>query len=416
MARELERPVRETVTPSVLQRVVWAGANLNSFPQAATALKMLADIELSAKQIRRITEQVGQDRLEERRQSVAEFRNKPLMQRLTPPQDVEPPQLGVVMMDGGRYQRRDHFGEKDYEGSHWKEDKVGIVLQMHSAVHDSDPHPEFPAWLSRADVVREIASLGTAEAEKDAVSEAVSPAGKDGLSPPAHDAEPTDEQDDGFSEFSPQLVSREVIASSECGSDFAHHLEFVAWQQGVIAAPRMAFVADGASVNWTIHKQHFSQMTGILDLMHALSYAYRAAQAIDTSGKTSHQWAEAIWQGRVEEVIAALRAALEEGERPADQQEPLQRALTYYEHHRPRMNYPRYRQEGLPLTSSHIESTIKLINIRMKGSEKFFGQETGETLLQLRADSLCTSQPLQTFWPRWLGKQNGANRYRKLAA
>lgn len=416
MARELQRPVRETVTPSVLQKAVWAGANLNSFPQAATALKMLADIELSAKQIRRVTEQAGQDRLEERQQSVADFQKKPLMERLTSPEDVEPPQLGVVMMDGGRYQRRDHFGDEDYDGSHWKEDKVGIVLHMQSEAHHSDPHPEFPEWLCGADVVKEIASLGTAEAEKDAVSEAVCQAGKDGLSTPANDAEPTDEQDDGFSEFSPQLVSREVIASSECGSDFAHHLEFVAWQQGVIDAPRMAFVADGASVNWTIHKQHFSQMTGILDLMHALSYAYRAAHAIDASRKTSHKWAEAIWQGRVDDVITDLRAALEQDERPADQQEPLQRALTYYEHHRQRMNYPSYRQQGLPLTSSHIESTIKLINIRMKGSEKFFGKATGETLLQFRADSLCESQPLQAFWSRWLQKQNGANRYRKLAA
>lgn len=416
MAGELQRPVRETVTPSVLQKVVWAGANLTSFPQAAAALKMLADIGLSAKQIRRVTEQVGRDRLEERRQSVAEFRNKPLMQRLTPPQGVAAPQLGVVMMDGGRYQRRDHFGEKDYDGSHWKEDKVGIVLHMQSAVQDSDPHPEFPAWLARAEVVREIASLGTAESEQDAVGEALCPTAEDGPAASATAAEPTAEEHDGFAEWSPQWISREVIASSECGSDFAHHLECVAWQQGVIAAPRMAFVADGARVNWTIHKQHFSQMTGILDLMHALSYAYRAAQAIDASGKTSRRWAEAIWQGRVEEVIAELRAALEQDERPADQQEPLQRALTYYEHHRARMNYPRYRREGLPLTSSHIESTIKLINIRMKGSEKFFGQETGETLLQLRADSLCTSQPLPTFWPRWFAKQNGANRYRKLAA
>ena len=78
--------------------------------------------------------------------------------------------------------------------------------------------------------------------------------------------------------------------------------------------------------------------------------------------------------------------------------------------------YPKYRQQGLPLTSSHIESTIKLINIRMKGSEKFFRHDTGETLLQLRADSLCDSRPLDTFWPRWLKTQTGSNTYRKQSA
>jgi len=38
LAREIQRPVRETVTPAVLEKVVWAGANLNSFPQASAAL------------------------------------------------------------------------------------------------------------------------------------------------------------------------------------------------------------------------------------------------------------------------------------------------------------------------------------------------------------------------------------------
>lgn len=61
------------------------------------------------------------------------------------------------------------------------------------------------------------------------------------------------------------------------------------------------------------------------------------------------------------------------------------------------MNSPKSRQQGLPLTSSHIESTIKLINIRMKRSEKFFRQETGETFLQFRTNSLCDTRPLDTF-------------------
>jgi len=58
----------------------------------------------------------------------------------------------------------------------------------------------------------------------------------------------------------------------------------------------------------------------------------------------------------------------------------------------------------------------KLINIRMKGSEKSFRQETGETLLQLRADLLCESHPLDTFWPRWRKTQTGSNTDRKQSA
>jgi len=75
------------------------------------------------------------------------------------------------------------------------------------------------------------------------------------------------------------------------------------------------------------------------------------------------------------------------------------------------MNYPSYRQLGLPLTSSHSESTIQQINRRVKGSEKFWGQATGEAVLQLRADYLSDSNPLHAFWTRWQSQQTGTNTY-----
>lgn len=405
MAKELERPVRETVTPAVLQKSVWAGSNLSSFSQAGTALEVLAGVTLSAKQVRRMTEQIGQVRLDERRREVAEFQEKPLAERVASPPEVTSPDLGVVMPDGARYQRRDHFNQEDYDGSHWKEDKVGIVLSMQSDVHEKDPHPEFPTWLASADVVREIASLGAMEQEKDTVPAALIP--KSAL-----------QKDAGFSEFSPKLLSREVIASSECGTDFGHHLEQTAWQQGVVDAPRTAFVADGAGVNWTIHKEHFSQMTGILDLMHALSYAWKAAKALDAKA-AYERYATWIWQGNVAKVIDELKSCHQQAPTEPDDSSPegpIERAMTYFTNHQSRMNYPEYRKQGLPLTSSHIESTIKQINIRMKGTEKFWNQDTGETILQLRADSLSNSQPMTSFWSRWLHQQSGANTYRKQTA
>ncbi len=390
----------------MLQRIVWAGANLSSFAQASTALEMLASIKLSSKQVRRITEQVGQDRLAERQQEVATFQERPLMERVTSRTKAPPVKLGVVELDGGRYQRRDHFGDENYTGSHWKEDKVGLVLHMTSEVHDSDPHPEFPEWLAHADVVREIAALGTLAPGESGVSEPLAEA----IEQRADDRQQTS----GWSEFAPELVSREVIASSECGEDFGHHLEYLAWQQGVVDASRTAFVADGASVNWTIHSRHFSQMTGILDLMHALSYAWKAARAWNDQAAYK-RWATGIWQGRVAEVITELQTRLAEEPVADEHREAVQRTVTYYQHHCSRMDYPKYRQQGLPLTSSHIESTIKQINLRLKGSEKFFRKDTGEALLQLRADSLSDSQPLGDFWSRWFNQQSGANVYRTQA-
>ena len=48
------------------------------------------------------------------------------------------------------------------------------------------------------------------------------------------------------------------------------------------------------------------------------------------------------------------------------------------------MKYDEYRRLGLPITSSHVESTVKPFNRRVKGTEKFWSEEGAEALLQLR--------------------------------
>ena len=116
-------------------------------------------------------------------------------------------------------------------------------------------------------------------------------------------------------------------------------------------------MADGASTNWTIHRKHFSQMTGVLDLMHALSYAYRAAAVLDDS-HAYRRYAEWIWQGNVQRVIHELkthqrRLGLPEKDAgDADLRQRLHRALTDYTNHRRLMNYAEYRRDGLPLYRS----------------------------------------------------------------
>ena len=53
---------------------------------------------------------------------------------------------------------------------------------------------------------------------------------------------------------------------------------------------------------------------------------------------------------------------------------------------------------GLPITSSHLESAIKELNYRIKGTEKFWREAGGESVLQLKSDTLSSSEPLSKFW------------------
>jgi hypothetical protein len=346
---------------------------------------------------------VGSERVAEREAAVARFKEMDLPKQQIGSTAVDPPQIAVTAMDGGRYQRRDHFGEKDRPSreKHWREDKVGCLLSMVGERHESDPTPELPEWLATSSAVAELAKM----AEKQGVIEASEP----------RDALPM-ETPDAMSYPSPKLISREVVASSAESESFGWQLAARAWQLGFPSAERQAFVADGAHANWTIQRQHFSHATPILDLMHALSYAFSAALAVPEQ-EVFRRWADWIWKGEVDRVIVALRERqLQIGEPPAeasptDPRNRVDRALTYYEYHRSRMNYPEYRRLGLPLTSSHIESTIKQINRRVKGTEKFWSPTTSEAVLQLRADYLSDSVPLASFWLRHQARQTGGNAY-----
>ncbi|MGH7378601.1 MAG: hypothetical protein ACREKK_14455, partial [Candidatus Methylomirabilales bacterium] len=54
-------------------------------------------------------------------------------------------------------------------------------------------------------------------------------------------------------------------------------------------------------------------------------------------------------------------------------------------HNASRMDYPRYRREGLPISSAPVESLIKQFNQRVKGTEKFWTRPRAEAILQVRA-------------------------------
>jgi hypothetical protein len=71
-----------------------------------------------------------------------------------------------------------------------------------------------------------------------------------------------------------------------------------------------------------------------------------------------------------------------------------------------RMRYHEHRQASLPITTTLIESTIKQINRRMKGTEKFW-QPGADPQLQLCADRISETNPLATFWSKRAACQTG---------
>ena len=88
----------------------------------------------------------------------------------------------------------------------------------------------------------------------------------------------------------------------------------------------------------------------------------------------------------------------------------IQTTVTYLENNQTRMDYPKYRRAGLPVSSAMIESLIKEINHRVKGTEKFWNRPDGaDHILYVRAAALGDDDRLS----QWILNRPGSYFYRR---
>jgi hypothetical protein len=409
-------------SPHVLKKIVFAGIQHPSFAQGSAALAALAGLTIATKQVERVSEKIGQERVEQRDRAVEDFRQLPLMTRCTSP-IPHPPDLAVVEMDGGRLQilnRRsttpdpvddiDDEDEPEEKRGHWREDKIGVLMTMTGEVFSDDPCPEIPEHF-----VDPTRILKLAREIKGSVTVTEDAAG----GPPESDAG----DDPGPAAASaPRPRVRTTVATRGNAKRFGAILAQAAYARGFAAAGRKAFVADGAATNWKTHKQWFSDYTAVLDFIHALSYVFAAAMAgrgFRAGWEAYTAWIQKVWSGRVEDVITALEARQSEvgtpepGDPETGPRAVVAEALTYLRNNAARMCYPEYRKASLPITSSHMESTVKLFNRRVKGTEKFWSEEGAEAILQLRSDFLSETEPLEQFWEDRQASATGRRPYRR---
>src|SRR6185437_2532195 len=107
------------------------------------------------------------------------------------------------------------------------------------------------------------------------------------------------------------------------------------------------------------------------------------------------------WQGEIEQVLEELRQwGTKLGEPPegAPDHDPrviLATTIGYLENNQERMKYPEYRQAGMPVTTAWMESLVKEVNYRVKGTEMFWNDPEGaEAILQVRAAALSDDERL----------------------
>jgi hypothetical protein len=383
-----------------LKKIVEAMGQLHSAAQATFALK-LARIEISCSQVQRIAKEIGNELAQQRDAKVVQQRRRELPVRVS-----VMPEVVVVEVDGGRLRTRACECGPGVHEAQSKEDKVACLATLHSKTSEQDPQPEPPPSFREPRRVRRLVSQMKGLVGEN--SQDLQQNADENEEPMPEQPQPKKTAD---YPASPRRLVRTCVASMVDSQTFGPMMAAEAQERGFYQAKRMAFVADGASGNWSIHRGYFAQFEPITDFLHALCYIYSAAWAVGSSEAQRwslyEKWLCACWQGHVQEVIDELKLAQVQVGIPPDDEELdkkdprrlVAEALSYLNNNHSRMDYPRYRREGLPLTSSLVESLVGEFNARVKSRQKFWNRPVGpEPILQLRAAILSEDDRLDRFF------------------
>jgi hypothetical protein len=375
-----------------------AAGRLQSCADAAFALD-LADVQISSRHVQRIASEVGAEMASKRDEKVIQQRRRELPVRVP-----AAPEAAAVEVDGGRLRTREVGKGPGVHEQQNKEDKIACLVTLSSQQeYQDDPQPEPPESFLEPRRVRRLVQQMQGQAgdrppqEEDAQEDASTAGREEGEGPRRRS--------------SPVKRVRTCVASMACSREFGPMMAAEAQERGFYQARKRAFLADGAPYNWTIHRGYFPDFEAIVDFLHVLCYVYLAAWGVGADEEAQWRiyvgWMRACWQGRVRGVIEELRVWQGRiGEPPEgeelDSKDPrrlVAEALSYLSNNEGRMDYPRYRKEGLPITSSLAESLVGESNARVKSKQKYFNRPDGaEAILQLRAAVLSEDGRLERYF------------------
>ena len=403
----------EGYSPLVLRKAVRQAGKAPSFQDASDDLKELLDVSMSPNHLAKLAERVGREWAAARDADVQAFQENQLAADY-----AQPPQVAAVMVDGGRLQTRADTGVRGVTDPGWQEVKVACCQTLSSTVHATDPQPAPPAKFLDPIAVARLAAEVKARGGK-AVTRSAKAAPKPARRRRHKSRRPR-----------PRKLVRTVVASLADSDTFGWHVAAEVQRRGLDRASRKAYVCDGAKYNWTLFTLHLVAwgFLGILDFLHLLAHLYGAACAVEGKGTAGawalyERWLRQAWSGQVPELLAGLRAGCEklgpapEGCAEDDPRKVVADTFGYVQNNRGRMDYPEYRRLGLPISSAPVESVMKQVNRRLKGTEKFWLGGGAEALLQVRAAYLSEDGRAERYWarPRPRGPAVGSGRLRPVA-
>jgi hypothetical protein len=335
-------PTEVELSPKAAEKVAREAA-VQSFDNAARSIAIEWCMDrLDGKQVQRWSEKLGERVVKDRQREVEAYERG---ERQACKQND--PELLVVEIDGGRVQNR----LKNEEGTRWREDKLVTVS---------------------------TALKGNPRAKKKADHE-------------------------------PKMLVTTHVATMGDAKKIGKLARVEAEKRMLCRAREVVIIGDGASWIDGVCEEHFTHHARIVDYYHAAEHVHDCARAIwpEDEGKQkalAEQWKASLWKGKIRELIEPLKResarmgeALKE-DAPDHPRRVLRQNVGYFTKHAEQMRYPEYRHRGWPIGSGTVESGMKQLNKRMKGTDQFWNTEGAESILALRGQWLSQDGRWEHYW------------------
>lgn len=215
------------------------------------------------------------------------------------------------------------------------------------------------------------------------------------------DAEGAAVRDPGSVSYSAAIESAATTDTQQIPSDFALRVQREADRRGFDDAPRRVVLGDGAPWIWNIADAQFPGAVQIVDRFHVKQHLSDAAKAIwGAESELGRQWAKErhaeLDAGRLDDLISVLNIH-------APSCDQARQCADYIDRNRRRMDYPRFREQGLCTSTGVVEAGCKVVvGTRLKRAGMHWSLQGANAILALRTCRL--SGRFEDFWERRAAK------------
>jgi hypothetical protein len=326
--------VGTTRTPALRRMMARAGSN-STFKEAREDLHIYAGVEVSAKDIERVAEGIGED--------IAAWAEKERQELIQCPVDHQEPAPSLYISYDGtgvpmtKEEREGRKGKQPDGSAKTREAKVGCVFTQTTIDEKGRP-------------VR----------------------------------------DPGSTTFTGAIESAEM---------FGWRIYGEAVRRGLGDARRVVVIGDGAEWIKNLADTHFPGATHIIDLYHAKEHVAKLCKLLfgnDEKRVIRHRtrWWSCLEYGKVEKVTGEAETKLPDN--PELKKEAL-KEIAYLKKNKERMRYKDYREEGLFVGSGVIEACCKsIIGARLKRSGMEWTVRGANAIISLRC--MIKSDRFEDYW------------------